>query len=154
MKANNDDKKIISKNSKAYHDYFIDSKIECGIELFGNEVKSIREGNCNIKDSYALIRNNEVFLINMFIKKYKDASVFAADEVRKRKLLLHKKEIKKLVNLVDKEGYTLVPLKVYFKNNKIKILVGVCKGKKNFDKRESLKEKDLKIMVERELKKY
>lgn len=141
-------------NRKARFNYFIEDEIECGIELFGNEVKSIREGNCNIKDSYALIRNNEVFLINMFIKKYKDASVFAADEVRKRKLLLHKKEIKKLSNLVEKEGYTLVPLKVYFKNNKIKILLGVCKGKKNFDKRESLKEKDLKIRIERELKKY
>lgn len=141
-------------NRKARFNYFIEEEIECGIELLGNEVKSIREGNCNIKDSYALIRNNEVFLINMFIKKYKDASVFASDEVRKRKLLLHKKEIKKLSNFVEKEGYTLVPLKAYFKNNKIKVLLGVCKGKKNFDKRESLKEKDLKIRIERELKKY
>ena len=141
-------------NRKARFNYFIEEEIECGIELFGNEVKSIREGNCNIKDSYALIRNNEVFIINMFIKKYSNSSLFASDEVRKRKLLLHKKEIKKLKDSLEKEGYALVPLKVYFKNNKIKILLGVCKGKKNYDKRESLKEKDLKIRIERELKKY
>lgn len=139
-------------NKKAKFNYFIEEEYECGIELFGNEVKSIREGQCQIKDSYALIRNGEVFLINMFIKKYKEASLFAASEVRKRKLLLHKKEILKLNEKVQTEGYALVPLKVYFKNNKVKILLGLCKGKKNYDKRESLKEKDIKMRIEKELK--
>lgn len=141
-------------NRKAKFNYFVEEEIECGIELFGNEVKSIRDGNCNIKDSYAIIRNNEVFIINMFIKKYKDASLFAADETRKRKLLLHKKEIKKLSNYIEKEGYTLIPLKIYMVKNKFKVLLGICKGKKDYDKRNTLKEKDIKIKIERELKKY
>lgn len=139
-------------NKKARFNYFIEEEYECGIELFGNEVKSIREGQCQIKDSYALIRNNEVFLINMFIKKYKEASLFAASEMRRRKLLLHKKEILKLNDKVQIEGYSLIPLKVYFKDNKVKILLGLCKGKKNYDKRESLKEKDIKMRIEKELK--
>lgn len=141
-------------NRKAKFNYFVEEEIECGIELFGNEVKSIRDGNCNIKDSYAIIRNNEVFIINMFIKKYKDASLFAADETRKRKLLLHKKEIKKLSNYIEKEGYTLIPLKIYMVKNKFKVLLGICKGKKDYDKRNTLKEKDIKMRIERELKKY
>lgn len=139
-------------NRKASFNYFIEQKIECGIELSGCEVKSIREGSCNIKDSYAYIRNNEVFLVNMFIKKYKEGSIFNTLETRKRKLLLHKKEIKKLKNMCDRDGYTLIPLKVYLKNNKVKIELGVCKGKKLFDKRESIKEKDLKRKLERGLK--
>ena len=99
-------------NRKARFNYFIIEEIECGIELFGSEVKSIRNGNCNIKDSYGVIRNNEVYLINMFIKNYKEASIFNKEETRKRKLLLHKKEIIKLKEKIEKEGYTLVPLKV------------------------------------------
>lgn len=142
-------------NRAAKFNYFIEDEIECGIELSGNEVKSIRDGSCNIKDSYAIIRKNEVFVINMFIKKYKDASLFASSETRKRKLLLHKKEIRKLNDKVSKESYTLVPLKVYFSNsNKVKLLLGVCKGKKNFDKRESLKERDIKLRMERDIKNY
>lgn len=139
-------------NRKASFNYFIEEKIECGIELNGCEVKSIREGSCNIKDSYAYIRNNEVFLINMFIKKYKEGSIFNREETRKRKLLLHKNEIKKLRDKCEKEGYTLIPLKVYFNKNKVKIELGVCKGKKLFDKRETIKEKDIKRKLERELK--
>ena len=141
-------------NRKAHFNYFILEEIESGIELFGSEVKSIRDGNCNIKDSYAIIRNNEVYLINMFIKNYKEASIFNKEETRKRKLLLHKKEIFKLKEKIEKEGFTLVPLKVYFNRNKVKVLLGVCKGKKNFDKREVLKEKDVKRKIERELKNY
>lgn len=142
-------------NRAAKFNYFIEDEIECGIELSGNEVKSIRDGSCNIKDSYAIIRKNEVFVINMFIKKYKDASLFVSSETRKRKLLLHKKEIRKLNDKVSKESYTLVPLKVYFSNsNKVKLLLGVCKGKKNFDKRESLKERDVKLRMERDIKNY
>lgn len=141
-------------NRKARFSYFVEEEIECGIELFGTEVKSIREGSCNIKDSYAYIRNNEVFVINMFIKKYKEGNIFNRDELRQRKLLLHKKEILKLKQKIEREGYTLIPLKVYFKKNKVKVLLGVCKGKKNYDKREALKEKDIKMQTLKELKKY
>lgn len=143
---------IVNKSAK--FNYFILEEIECGIELKGNEVKSIKEGSCNIKDSYAIIRNNEVFVINMFIKKYKDASIFAADEMRMRKLLLHKKEIKKLKKALEVEGATLVPLKLYFVRNKIKLLLGVCKGKKNYDKREAIKTREVNIALQRELKNY
>ena len=141
-------------NRKARFNYFIIEEIECGIELFGSEVKSIRNGNCNIKDSYGVIRNNEVYLINMFIKNYKEASIFNKEETRKRKLLLHKKEIIKLKDKIEKEGYTLVPLKVYFNRNKVKVLLGLCKGKKTYDKREVLKEKEIKRKIEREIKSY
>lgn len=141
-------------NRKARFNYFIIEEIECGIELFGSEVKSIRNGNCNIKDSYGVIRNNEVYLINMFIKNYKEASIFNKEETRKRKLLLHKKEIIKLKEKIEKEGYTLVPLKVYFNKNKVKVLLALCKGKKTYDKREVLKEKEIKRKIEREIKSY
>lgn len=141
-------------NRKVRFNYFIIEEIECGIELFGSEVKSIRNGNCNIKDSYGVIRNNEVYLINMFIKNYKEASIFNKEETRKRKLLLHKKEIIKLKEKIEKEGYTLVPLKVYFNKNKVKVLLGLCKGKKTYDKREVLKEKEIKRKIEREIKSY
>ena len=141
-------------NRKARFNYFIIEEIECGIELFGSEVKSIRNGNCNIKDSYGVIRNNEVYLINMFIKNYKEASIFNKEETRKRKLLLHKKEIIKLKEKIEKEGYTLVPLKVYFNKNKVKVLLVLCKGKNTYDKREVLKEKEIKRKIEREIKSY
>lgn len=141
-------------NRKARFNYFIIEEIECGIELFGSEVKSIRNGNCNIKDSYGVIRNNEVYIINMFIKNYKEASIFNKEETRKRKLLLHKKEIIKLKEKIEKEGYTLIPLKVYFNRNKVKVLLGLCKGKKTYDKREVLKEKEIKRKIEREIKSY
>ena len=141
-------------NRKAHFNYFILEEIESVIELFGSEVKSIRDGNCNIKDSYGVIRNNEVYLINMFIKNYKEASIFNKEETRKRKLLLHKKEIIKLKEKIEKEGYTLIPLKVYFNKNKVKVLLGLCKGKKTYDKREVLKEKEIKRKIEREIKSY
>ncbi len=139
-------------NRKARFNYFIEEEIECGIALSGNEVKSIKDGACNIKDSYARIKNNEVYLINMFVKKYKDSSIFASEETRERKLLLHKKQILKLKDKIEKEGYTLIPLKIYLSKNKIKVLLGVCKGKKNYDKRETIKERDIKRKIEKELK--
>ena len=131
-------------NRKAKYNYFIEEEIECGIELLGCEVKSIREGSCNIKDSYARIKNNEVFVINMFIKKYSHSSeVFTQSETRQRKLLLHKKEIKKLNEKISKEGYTLIPLKIYFNNKgKAKLLLGICKGKR-FKKKNRKKNKKL-----------
>ena len=140
------------KNKKASFDYFIEEEIECGIVLKGTEIKSIRNGQANIKDCYAIVKNNEVFILNMYIAKYNDASIFNHDERRTRKLLLNKKEILKLRDKVEISGYTLVPLKLYFKGNRAKILLGVCKGKKNYDKRESIKEKDIKRDIEKALK--
>ena len=140
------------KNKKATFDYFIEEEFECGIVLKGSEIKSIREGLANLKDTYAIIRNGEVFLLNMYIAKYNDASIFNHDERRTRKLLLNKREILKLRDKVQISGYTLVPIKLYFKGNKAKILLGVAKGKKNYDKRETIKEKDIKKMIEKSLK--
>ena len=131
------------KNKKAYYDYFIEKEIEAGIVLSGTEIKSIRKGSANLKDSYAKIKNNEIFLLNMFIAKYDNGSYNNKDERRTRKLLLHKNEINRLNEKVAKEGYTLVPLELYFKNNKAKILLGLAKGKHNYDKRASIKEKEL-----------
>lgn len=131
-------------NRKANHDYFIKDTYECGIELKGTEIKSIRKSNANINDSYARIKNNEVFLTNMFIGKYEEGNIFNHDERRERKLLLHKKEIIKINYLVNTNKYTLIPLKLYFVRNKVKVLLGVCQGKKLYDKREAIKERDLR----------
>ncbi len=143
-------------NRKAKFNYFIEEEIECGIELVGSEVKSIREGSCNIKDSYARVKKNEVFVVNMFIKRYSHTSEeFSKAETRERRLLLHKKQILKLKEKTTKEGYTLIPLKVYFNDkNKAKLLLGICKGKKNYDKRETIKERDIKRKIEKDLKRY
>lgn len=131
-------------NRRAKYDYFIEDTYECGMSLVGTEIKSIRQGHCNLKDSYAIIRNGECFLLNAFIGPYKEGNIFNHEERRTRKLLLHKSEIRKLQQKTMLEGYTLIPLKIYFVKGKAKLLLGVCKGKKNYDKRESLKEKDLK----------
>ena len=140
-------------NRRAKHDYFIEDSYECGMSLKGTEIKSIRNGHCNLKDSYAIIRNGECFLLNTFIGHYKEGNLFNHDENRTRKLLLHKTEIRKLSQKTTLEGYTLIPLKIYFVKNKAKLLLGVCKGKKNYDKRESLKQKDLKREMEK-IQKY
>lgn len=132
------------KNKKAYFDYFIISEFECGIVLTGTEIKSIRKGSANLKDTYARIKNNEVYLINMYIAPYDEGNRYNVPERREKKLLLHKNEIFKLKNLVNKEGNSLIPLKLYFKGNNAKILLGLCKGKKLYDKRETIKERDLK----------
>ena len=131
------------KNRKAYFDYFILKEIECGIALTGTEIKSIRKGSVNLRDTYARIKNNEVYVINMFIGKYDEGNQFNHDERRQRKLLLHKKEIIKLSQEIKEQGLTLVPLKLYFKNNHAKLLIGLCKGKKLYDKRETIKQRDL-----------
>ena len=137
-------------NRKANFDYFIKSTIEAGIELKGTEIKSIRNGKCNINDSYARIKNNEVFLVNMFIAKYEEGNRFNHDERRERKLLLHKKEIIKLDYEINTKRYTLIPLRLYFKKNKVKIELALAQGKKLYDKRESIKEKDMKRRAERD----
>ncbi len=130
-------------NRKAKFNYFIKDEIECGIVLIGTEIKSIRKGSVSLDDSYARIKNGEVFLTNAYIAKYEEGNIFNHEERRERKLLLHKNEINKLSKLIELEGITLVPLKIYFKNNKAKVLLGVCKGKKLYDKRETIKKRDL-----------
>lgn len=130
-------------NKKARFNYFIESEFEAGLVLKGTEIKSIRSGKANIIDSYVRIKNNEAYIINMFIDKYDEGNIFNHEPTRERKLLLHKSEIKKLFGMVTKEGYTLVPLKVYLKDGKAKILVGVGKGKKLYDKRETIKKRDI-----------
>jgi len=136
-------------NRQANHNYFVIDTYEAGIVLSGTEIKSIRNGKCNIKDSYAIVKNNEVFLLNTHISSYEQGNRFNHDETRTRKLLLNKNEILKLKNKVELEGYTLIPLKIYFKGSHAKVALGVCKGKKNYDKKEVLKEKD----IQRELEK-
>ena len=123
-------------NRKAKFDYFIEDEIEAGLVLTGTEIKSLRLGKANIKDSYAIIKNNEIYLLNTHISEYTEGNRFNHDETRTRKLLLHKKEILKLSSKVDLEGYTLIPLKIYFNKGKAKVLIGICKGKKNYDKRD------------------
>ena len=130
-------------NRQANHNYFIYDTYEAGIQLMGTEIKAIRNGKCNIKDSYCIIKNNEVLLLNAHISSYEQGNIFNHEETRTRKLLLHKKEILKLNDKVQLEGCTLIPLKLYFKDRLAKVLVGVCKGKKNYDKKEALKEKDI-----------
>jgi SsrA-binding protein len=142
-------KKMEIKNKKANFDYFIEDTIECGIELKGTEIKSLRNGSGDLRDTFAVIKNNEVFLINMYIAKYEEGNRFNHDERRTRKLLLHKREIKKLREKIEREGYSLVPVKAYLARNKVKILLGVAKGKKNYDKRETIKERDLKREAQR-----
>jgi len=136
-------------NRKARHDYFIEDEFECGIVLSGTEIKSVREGACNFNDSYIIVRNYELFILNMYIAIYKQGNIFNHQETRTRKLLMHKREILKLNDRIRLEGYTLIPLKLYFKNNKAKILIGLCKGKKNYDKREAIKERDIKRDLEK-----
>ena len=131
-------------NKKARFEYYIDEEIEAGISLVGTEIKSVRKGSVDLKDSFIHIKNNEVYLINTYIAHYTEANQFNHDERRNRKLLLHKKEIKKLRDKVKIDGYTLIPLKMYFKKNYVKVLIGLCKGKKLYDKREAIKERDLK----------
>ena len=135
-------------NRKAKYDYQIFEEIEAGIVLTGTEIKSIRQGKANLKDSYATIKKGEALLLNMHISPYEQGNIFNHEETRTRKLLLHKKEILKLQDKIKLEGFTLVPLKLYFKKNKAKILLGVAKGKKTYDKRETIKKRD----IERELR--
>lgn len=136
--------KMEINNRKAYFDYFVEKEEEAGISLTGTEIKSVRKGSVDLKDSYIRIRNGEAFVINLYIAKYEEGNRFNHDERRTRKLLLHKKEIKKLYDDANVDGYTLIPLKMYLKNGKAKLLIGICKGKHTYDKRQSLKEKELK----------
>ena len=146
--------KIIAQNKKAYHDYFVDEKYEAGIELFGTEVKSIRQGRVNVKESYCDIKDSEVFVVGMHISPYEQGNVFNKDPLRPKKLLLHKKEILKLFGLVSQKGYTLVPLQIYLKNSKVKVEIGLCRGKKLYDKRDDMARNDAKRDMERAFKSH
>lgn len=136
------DKKIIASNPKARHDYFIDKTIECGIELVGTEVKSIRNGKVNMKDSYCGIKNGELFVYNLHISPYEKGNIFNKDPMRTRKLLVHKQEILKLVGLIKQKGVTLVPLSLYWDKNHVKLELAVARGKKLYDKRQDIAKKD------------
>ena len=147
--------KLIASNKKAYFNYFVESSIEAGLSLIGPEVKSLRQGSAGLDESFVYIsRDLEVFVKNMFIKKFDYATNIHFDEKRDRKLLLHKSEISKLITKVKEKGYTLVPLKVYFKDSKVKMELGLCKGKHTYDKKETLKERDVRRDLDRTLKSY
>lgn len=144
--------KPVAQNRKARHDYFIEESIECGIELRGTEVKSMRQGKVNLKESYAIVRNGEVFVEGMHISPYEQGNIFNTDPLRPKRLLLHKAEIRKLYQQVQKQGYALVPLDVYLKDGRMKLNLGVCVGKKLHDKRDAMAERDVKREIERALK--
>lgn len=145
-------KSVVIENKKAYHDYFVDETLECGISLRGNEVKSIRDGKCSIKEAWCRVQNNQLVIRGMHISQWNTANSFDVDEDRERVLLAHKKEIIKLGASAEQDGISLIPLKVYFSNGKCKVLVGVCKGKHNYDKRETLKARQVKRDIDRALK--
>lgn len=149
-----DNVKIIAQNKKAYHDYFINETFECGIALVGTEVKSLRAGQVNLKDSYASIDNGEVILKQMHISPYEQGNIFNRDPMRPRKLLLHKYEIRKLIGTLKEDGISLIPLKLYFSGSHIKVELGLAKGKKLYDKRQSMAEKDAKRNMARKIKEY
>ena len=140
------------QNRKARHNYFIKEEYECGIVLKGTEIKAIREGSCNIEDSYGHIKKGELFILNMFIGEYKQGNIFNHQETRTRKLLMHKNEILKINEKVKLEGYTLIPLRLYFKKNIAKVSLGLCKGKKDYDKRETIKQRDIDREISKRFK--
>lgn len=144
--------KLIANNKKAYFDYFIEDKLEAGIELFGTEVKSLRMGKCSVKESFVRIERGEVYVYGMHISPYEKGNIFNKNPLRTRKLLLHKGEIRKLSAQIAQKGYTLVPLSVYFKGSLVKVEIGLAKGKKLYDKRETIAKKDQRREAEREFK--
>lgn len=144
--------RVIAQNKKAYHDYFVDEKYEAGIALFGTEVKSIRGGAVNLKDSYCSLKNGELFVVGMHISPYEQGNIFNREPRRDRKLLMHKREIMKLGGLVTQKGYTLVPLSLYFSGKNVKVEVGLCRGKKLYDKRDALAEKQANREMDRRMK--
>lgn len=152
MAQNKETQKLIANNKKAYHDYFIDETYEAGVALHGTEVKSMRMGKCSIKESFIRIENGEVFVYGMHVSPYEKGNIFNKDPLRVKKLLMHKYEINKLTGKVAEKGYTLVPLQVYFKEGKVKVEIGLARGKKLYDKRETIAKKDARRETEREFK--
>jgi len=152
MAENKQAQKIIAENRKARHDYFVIEAFEAGIELFGTEVKSLRRGTVNLKDSYCEVDGGELFALGVHISPYEEGNIFNRNPLRPKKLLMHKKEIMKLQGLVSREGYTLVPLSLYFKGSRVKLALGLCKGKKLYDKREDIAKRDADRDIERHMK--
>ena len=144
--------KIAAQNRKAFHDYFVEEKYEAGIELFGTEVKSIRAGTLNLKDAYCTVKDGELFVHGMHVSPYEKGNIFNREPMRTRRLLMHKREIRKLHALVQQDGYTLVPLSVYFRDARVKVEVGLCKGKKNYDKRAAAAQRDARREMDRTMK--
>ena len=144
--------KVVADNRKAFHDYFIEEKFECGVCLSGTEVKSIRKGKINLKDSYCTIKDGEIFIVGVHISPYEQGNRFNLDPMRTRKLLMHKNEIIRLFSTIQQDGLTLVPTKVYFKDSKVKFEIGLARGKKNYDKRDAIAEKEAKRDIARTLK--
>ena len=144
--------KLVANNKKAYHDYFVDEKIEAGLVLHGTEVKSLRMGKCSIKESFIRIENGEMYVYGMHISPYEKGNIFNKDPLRVKKLLLHKSEINKLTGKIKEKGFTIVPLQVYFKDGKAKIEIGLCRGKKLYDKRQDIAKKDMKREAEKDFK--
>ena len=144
--------KQVAANKKAFHDYFVLERFEAGIELFGTEVKSIRAGQVNLKDSFCTVKNGEIFARNMHVSPYEKGNIFNRDPLRRRKLLMHKKEIMRLFGYVKRDGYALIPLSLYFKDSRVKLELGLCKGKKLYDKRSSEAEREANRDMERIMK--
>ena len=144
--------KLVANNKKAYHDYFIEDKLECGVALHGTEVKSLRMGKCSIKEAFIRIEKEEVYIYGMHISPYEKGNIFNKDPLRVKKLLLHKQQIRKLIGNSAEKGYTIVPLQVYFRDGRAKIEIGLAKGKKLYDKRQDIAKKDQKREAEKELK--
>lgn len=147
-----DAEKTVAQNKKAYHDYFVEETYEAGLALFGTEVKSIREGRVNLKDSWCQIKDGEIFALGMHISPYEKGNIFNRDPLRPKKLLMHKKEIAKLFGLTKQQGYAIIPLAVYFVKGRAKLKIGLCKGKKLYDKRASAAEKDAKRKIDKTIK--
>ena len=152
MAKGKESQKLIANNKKAYHDFFIDETYECGIALHGTEVKSMRMGKCSIKQAFVRIEDGEVFVYGMHVSPYEKGNIFNKDPLRVKKLLLHKYEINKLLGKIKEKGYTLVPLQVYFKDGKVKVEIGLARGKKLYDKREAIAKKDQRREAEKEFK--
>lgn len=150
--AKNEAMKLVANNKKAYHDYFIEEKYECGIALHGTEVKSLRMGKCSIKEAFIRIEHAEVFVYGMHISPYEKGNIFNKDPLRPKKLMLHKYEINKLIGKLNEKGLTLVPLRVYFKGSLVKVEIGLARGKKLYDKRDDIRKRDLKREHERDYK--
>ncbi len=144
--------KLVANNKKAYHDYFVDEKIEAGLVLHGTEVKSLRMGKCSIKESFIRMENGEMFIYGMHISPYEKGNLFNREPLRVKKLLLHKAEINKLLGKIKEKGFTIIPLQVYFKEGRAKVEIGVCRGKKLYDKRQDIAKKDQKREAEKEFK--
>lgn len=152
MEKNKDAVKLVAKNKKAYHDYFIEQTYEAGVQLFGTEVKSVRAGAVNMKDSYCAFSEGEIFAKGVHISPFEKGNIFNRDPLRDKKLLMHKKEIMRIFGLVGKQGYTVIPLSVYFKGSHVKMEIGLCRGKKLYDKRESEAKRDAERTIDRAMR--